>query len=210
MVGAEGYDGQLLLFKDASIQGYDGARWKEISLSDGLVGRGATAKRNKEVFFLDRGDLKMISRRDFSGHSIKSISNALIPAFRGWTSANYNTDVVPFTVNPQKKHLSRLVYNPSDEHLYLFFPEGASPVNNKCLTFNIWLEQWDGYFDLAANDAFWMEFNDTGKIIMAMTDSSFAPDTALILALDNVYEDFTTDNTKACGLGFTHHSWLGK
>lgn len=188
-----GYDELLMAFQDATIQGFNGETWVEISLSDGLVGSRAIAKRNKEVFWLDRGDLKVIARRDFQGHSIRSLSDALVPAFRGWTAANYNVDVVPFTVNPKTKHLSVLTYNQFDEHLYLFFPEGGSLVNNKCLTFDLKRNQWDGLFDLAVADAFFMEFDDTMKVICVASDSGSLTDTVLVFAIDNVYEDFATD-----------------
>jgi hypothetical protein len=195
IVGATGYRDQILTFKDASMDGFNGSVWEEISLSDGLAGERAIAKKNDRVFWLDRGDLKTIARRDFTGLSVTTLSTALRPAFQAWTAGNYNADAVPFTVNPQAKHLSSLVYNPYDEHLYLFFPEGSSSANNKCLTFDLERNQWDGYWDLGVNDAFWMEFDDTMKVVCASSGSGFASDSALIFAIDNVHEDIANDAT---------------
>jgi hypothetical protein len=181
IVGAYGFDDQLNVYKERSSIGYPG--FKELSQTDGLVGPRAVVGVNKFVYTLGLNGVNRQARRDFYGYTIEPISSALDPVFNSWNATTYGPNVVPFKINPQYRYKSVLTFNQRDNHLYLFFPEGTSTKNNRCLTYNLKTEQWDGLFTLSASDAMWATIRDTSRIVMA------SPDSALVIGLDYSYND---------------------
>jgi hypothetical protein len=181
IISVIGYDDQLVIFKNSSIVGYPG--FKELSISNGLVGGRAVVGLYKVVYWLDVDGVYQMARRDFLGYSVEKISAALDPVFNAWDYTTFSADVVPFKINPAYRHLSVLTYNQRDQHLYLFFPEGTSAENNRCLTYDVQGNKWDGFFTLKASDAAWITMRDTSRVVMG------CPDSAMITGLDYAYND---------------------
>lgn len=182
IIDVVGYDDQLVIFKSHNITAYPG--FKELSLSDGLVGPRAVVGLNKYLYWLDVDGVKRMARRDFSGYSVEKISKDLDPVFNSWNSAQFGSDIsVPFSINPSYRNRAVMVHNQRDQHLYLFFPEGDSSYNTNCLTYGLETGQWDGYFTLPASDAIWATIRDTSRVLMG------SPDSAVVTALDYAYND---------------------
>lgn len=172
VVGMIGFDDQLLAFKRNSITSYDGTRLSEISQGDGLIARDALVADNKRAFWLDIDGPKMISRRDFSGYTIQKIGKSLDPVFNAWGSANFGASVVPFSINPAYRNQAVMRYNKLDEHIYLWFAEGSSTTNNRCLTFNVANGGWDGLFTNGATAAIPMIWKDTACLVFSKNDTA--------------------------------------
>jgi len=181
IIGVVGYDDQLVIFKRSSMLAYPG--FKELSITDGLVGPRAVVGLNKYLYWLDVDGLKRIARRDFSGYTVENVSGAMAPVFNSWNPTTFGASVVPFRINPRFRESSILTYNQRDQHLYLFFPQGTDTTNSKCLTYDIQNNKWDGYFTLEANDAAWLTIRDTSRIVIGN------PDSAMILGLDYSFND---------------------
>ena len=181
IINGVGYDDQLILFKSHSMISYPG--FLEVSRSDGLVGPNAVIGLNKFLYWLDVDGVKRMQRRDFQGYSVQKISAPMDPVFNAWNAVLYGTGVVPFSINPQYRYLSQMVYNQRDGHIYLFFPGANQTKNTACLTYDLQSDKWDGYFTLGASTAMWATIRDTSRIVMGGSDS------ALITGLDYSYTD---------------------
>ena len=186
VMGCIGFNDQLVVGRDHSMLSFNGIAFSELSQTDGLVGPRAITGDNKKIVWLDHDGLQDMRRRDFSGYTITKISAALNPVFNSWDESVYGTDIVPFKMNPAKKHLSVLTKNHRDDHFYLFFPEDTNTVNRNCLTFTQDGEgyRFDGYFNIAASDAFWGKIRDTSRIVIS------SPDTGRVAGLDYVFSDY--------------------
>jgi hypothetical protein len=184
IVGVVGYDDQLVIFRDNSTFSFDGGTLTELSQSDGLVGRRAVIGLNKDLYWLDVDGVNRMSRRDFSGYTIEKISKPMDPVFNSWNAAQFGSDVTPFTLDPAYRHNAVMAYNYRDNHLYLFFTLLGGTTNQKCMTYDIEADKWDGYFDIAASDAMWAVVDDTARLILGGTDST------LLSVTDYTYADY--------------------
>jgi hypothetical protein len=191
------YDDQLVVGKTSSMQAYNGSQFVELSQSDGFIAPDAVVGLTKEMFFLDVDGLKWMSRRDFSGYSITSISTDMDPTFNAWSAIQFGASVVPVVLSPKYRKNAVLVYNQRDHHLYLFATFGLDTTirtNNGCLTYDTRQRIWDGYFTIAATDAVWATIRDTSRIIIGSKDS------ATVFALDYAYNDLGSNiNSRLVG-----------
>lgn len=183
IVSCLGYDDQLVIFKAHSMIAFDGSRFSELSMTDGLVGPRAAIGLNKEIYWLDVDGVKRMKRRDFSGYTIEKISTALDPILNAWNYQYYGTDVVYTTLNPRYRYLSVMAHDQRNQHLYLFFPDGSNTKNTQALTYNLQSGEWDGVHNIRASDAVWTNVRDTSRIVFG------SPDSAMILALDYGWRD---------------------
>jgi len=185
IVSAYGYDDQLVIFKPSSMLGYNGARFTELSQTDGLAAPRAVVGLTKELYWLDVDGVKKMARRDFSGYSIQKVSQALDPVFNSWSATNFGGDVVPITLVPAYRKNAVMAYNQRDRHLHLFGTFSGA-TNNGDLTFGVENQLWDGYFTIPATDAMWVTIRDTSRLLIG------SPDSSTIFGLDYVFKDVST------------------
>jgi hypothetical protein len=179
VVGVLGFDDQLLAFKRSSIIGWDGSRFTDITQGHGLIARDALVADNKQAYWLDIDGPYTIARRDFSGYTIQKIGAALDPVFNAWSPSYFGTSVVPFYMNPAKRSQAVMRKNKFDDHLYLFFASDSSATNNRCLTFSLGRNEWDGYFTLGASAAMPFVWKDTTCLVYADNDTAIVKRTTL-------------------------------
>ena len=180
IVSVFGYDDQLVIFKPSSILGFDGARFKELSQTDGLVAPRAVVGLTKELYWLDVDGVKKMARRDFSGYSIQKVSTAIDPILNSWSATNFSYDVVPVSLSTEYRGNAVMTYNQRDRHLYLFGTFSGT-TNNACLTYGVETGLWDGYFTIPATDAVWATIRDTSRILIGGA--------GIVYAMDYVFRD---------------------
>jgi hypothetical protein len=179
VVGVLGFDDQLLAFKHTSITGFDGSRYTDISQGHGLIAKDALVADNKQAFWADVDGIYTIARRDFSGYTIQKISAALDPVFNTWSAGYFGSSVVPFAVNPAKRNQMVLRKNKFDDHLYLWFAADSSATNNRCLTYSLARNEWDGLFTTGASAAMPFVWKDTTCLMYARNDTAMVMRTSL-------------------------------
>jgi hypothetical protein len=172
VVGMVGYNGGLLGFKRDEILGWDGASLEDISRGDGLIARDALVADNRFAYWLDIDGPKSIALGDFRGYTIKKIGESMNPVFNTWPFDFFGTSVVPFSMNPAYRNQAVLRYNEWDEHLYLWFAEGASTTNNRCMTYSLPRGEWDGLATLGASAAMPFVWKDTSCLMLTKNDTA--------------------------------------
>ena len=177
IISVVGYDDQLVIFKPSSMLGFDGRTFKELSMTDGLVGPKAVVGLTKELYWRDIDGIKKMQRRDFSGYSIQKISQAMDPVFNSWNAIQFGSDVVPISLDDTLRHQTVMTHNLRDNHLYVFTDQTG------LFTYDIERGIWDGYHTIAATDAIWTTINDTSRIIFG------GPDSAAVFAMDYAWND---------------------
>lgn len=179
-----GYDDQLFIGqKDNILSTVDGISYSQIATNIGISGQFAVFPYNKEAFWLYDDGVYRVSRRDLSGHTVEKISLPLDPVFNKWSAVQYGSNVAPFSVNRALLDQAILTFNRRDQHLYLFFAEGSSTSNNRCLTYNLNTGMWDGLFTFGASAATCTRFHDTTRLIFGN------PSKPVIYAYDYNYSD---------------------
>ena len=171
------YDDQLVIFKFGSILSYPG--FSELSLTYGAVSPEGVLGLDKEYYWVAADGVYKMQRRDFNGYTNTKISAVLDPAFNRWNTTQFGVNVVPFSFSAADLRGSVLVYNKRDNHIYMF-------VSGACLTYSLYVNQWDGYFDVGATAAVWAVVQDTARIVYGIGDSS------IVLSIDYAFTDWDT------------------
>ncbi|MFN3075931.1 MAG: hypothetical protein ABT940_03430 [Alphaproteobacteria bacterium] len=184
IVAAAAYDDQVIFgTPNYVVSTGDGVTYSELSRNIGMVSARGAYPHNKEVYFASDDGVYSLQRRDYSGYSISKMSTALDPAFNRWGATAFGSQVVPFTIN--RKLIDQMIttFNPRDQHLYLFFAEGTSTYNNRCVTYDLKSTGWDGYFTFGAGAAISTRFHDTTRLLIG------SPTGPVVYAYDYNYSD---------------------
>jgi hypothetical protein len=175
------FENLVFVMKQRGIVGWPG--FIEISQGHGLVGPRAYNVYDKQLAWVDEAGPFMLSRREFNAWRIDPIGAALAPAFNSWVGIEHGTDVVPFSINPDRRKAMVLEFNPRDDHYWLFFASGSSSENDRALTMKASTFEWDGLMTIRASAALHGVLRDTSRIFIG------SPDSAALYQLDYAYSD---------------------
>lgn len=179
----EPFDNQAVIFRKKTMLGWNGETFTQLSLSDGIVGARAAITVGNYLYFVSRNGLNIMERRDLSGYSIHSISDAVAPIFNAWNSTAFGVNVAPYTINQAYMHEVALGYNKRDDHLYILFPNGSSTSNTNVMTYSLRDKIFDGTFNIKGSVSVWADQADTSRVFFGRTTR------AGIYALDYTYND---------------------